>query len=659
MHHFFEAITNTAGDSLIGYFARVIDRTTQNTVTLSSDDNGTPIVTVSGVENMAKSDSYGNLSLYVTPGTYHLDIYAPNTTSFLYRVSDVAMNSTKGDPGPQGEQGIAGEGLEDVMAPAGSALVGFTQAGTGAIQTTLQEEARRLVWAEQYGLKTTNTAAQNSTAILNAVTALRGASAILSTDGLNGGSFTAYSSGVLLIGPGVFPIAPDVLKFTQDLGLIIRGQGSRKTNLSVIGRTVLLVTGNGQFGIQVMGNGARGFVMEDLDLVYAGNTYTGDLFDNFGAPGVVVNRCHIGTHGTSGGTRFRSARSCVRTTYDEFEHFQDTTFDGAVDGWWSDDTRQPPVGGTNGFGGARTKFTNCVFYDFDGDMIRHDGNRNRLGMTINASFNPISFNCVRAIDLNNVDGLSVTGGNFSASVDSHASAEWIRLVNCTGKVSDNWLADFSNIGTFLGNLDISNNFFGGLSGLTLSGGVISGKGNEFSPSATAGSVGYTIAPTAPLTFELGPDVFKAGMGRSYDIPADSANLEGRITYSAVQDSSTNRFRNTSGRVSFTSVDKKAFPITASAYTVLPTDTGRIINMTGTAPVVTLPALANTIGCEFTIMSNTSEVLTIQGPAGTLYAGAGGVKTSMTSVGDSGLVVNIRNMASAYNVLYSRGGFNFA
>jgi len=109
MHHFFEAITNTAGDSLIGYFGRVINRTTQNTVTLSSDENGTPIVVVSGVENMAKTDDYGNLSLYVEPGTYHLDIYAPNTTTFLFRVSDVAMNSTKGDTGAPGAQGEVGE----------------------------------------------------------------------------------------------------------------------------------------------------------------------------------------------------------------------------------------------------------------------------------------------------------------------------------------------------------------------------------------------------------------------------------------------------------------------------------------------------------------------------------------------------------------------
>lgn len=146
MHHFFEAITNTAGDSLIGYFARVINRTTQNTVTLSSDENGTPIVVVSGVENMAKTDDYGNLSLYVDPGTYHLDIYAPNTTTFLYRVSDVAMNSTKGDAGPQGDQGPAGEGLEEVMAPNGAALVGYNGGNVSAALTTQSSKLAKVVY---------------------------------------------------------------------------------------------------------------------------------------------------------------------------------------------------------------------------------------------------------------------------------------------------------------------------------------------------------------------------------------------------------------------------------------------------------------------------------------------------------------------------------
>lgn len=108
MHHFFEAITNTSGESLVGYFARVINPNTQATVTIAADNNGTPIATQSGVTNMAKTDPYGNLSLYVDPGTYHLDIYAPDANTFIYRVPNVAMNSTKGDKGDQGDAGLAG-----------------------------------------------------------------------------------------------------------------------------------------------------------------------------------------------------------------------------------------------------------------------------------------------------------------------------------------------------------------------------------------------------------------------------------------------------------------------------------------------------------------------------------------------------------------------
>lgn len=132
MHHYFEAITNTSGDSLVGYFARVIDPVTQNTVTMSADDNGTPIVTKSGVDNMGSTDDYGNLDFYVVPGTYHLDIYAPNATSFIFRVPNVAMNSSKGDPGPQGDEGPAGEGLAEVMAPTGASKVGAQSPETGA-----------------------------------------------------------------------------------------------------------------------------------------------------------------------------------------------------------------------------------------------------------------------------------------------------------------------------------------------------------------------------------------------------------------------------------------------------------------------------------------------------------------------------------------------
>lgn len=143
MHHYFESITNKSGDVLVGYFARVIDPVTQNTVTLAADNNGTPIVTVSGVENMAKSDENGNLSLYVEPGTYNLEIYAPNATSFILRVPNVAMNSGRGPQGEEGQPGPPGEGLEAVMAPDGSALVGFGS-------QTLDERLNLEVWLTKY-----------------------------------------------------------------------------------------------------------------------------------------------------------------------------------------------------------------------------------------------------------------------------------------------------------------------------------------------------------------------------------------------------------------------------------------------------------------------------------------------------------------------------
>lgn len=108
MHHYYNSITNKSGDVLPGYFVRVVDPVTLNTVTLSADDNGTPIITRSGVENMALTDEFGDPDFFVVPGTYHLDIYAPNATSFIIRKSYVPMNSSKGDTGPIGPQGDTG-----------------------------------------------------------------------------------------------------------------------------------------------------------------------------------------------------------------------------------------------------------------------------------------------------------------------------------------------------------------------------------------------------------------------------------------------------------------------------------------------------------------------------------------------------------------------
>jgi hypothetical protein len=106
MFHFFDAITNTKGDAQIGYFVQAIDTTALTAVTIYADTNSTPIVSASGVANMAKVDGDGNASFWVIPGTYHLDIYATDSTTFVKRISSIPMlYGPQGDPGPQGPAG--------------------------------------------------------------------------------------------------------------------------------------------------------------------------------------------------------------------------------------------------------------------------------------------------------------------------------------------------------------------------------------------------------------------------------------------------------------------------------------------------------------------------------------------------------------------------
>lgn len=139
MHHYFEALTNTSGDSLIGYYGRVINPATLAVVTLAADDNGTPISTVSGHANLAKTDEYGNLSFYVAAGTYHLDIYAPDAVTFRYRVENVGMESVEGPPGPQGDKGDPGA--------AGNVAASLAQLKAAAIgNVTMLYDAATFTW---------------------------------------------------------------------------------------------------------------------------------------------------------------------------------------------------------------------------------------------------------------------------------------------------------------------------------------------------------------------------------------------------------------------------------------------------------------------------------------------------------------------------------
>lgn len=119
MFHYVNSIQNTRGDALIGYFVQLVSPTTSEVVDIYADDNGTPIVTESGIVNMAEVDSDGNASFFVESGSYHINIYATDGTTFLKQIANVPM-ITPGDF-------VTGADLADT---GGAALVGTSDGGT-------------------------------------------------------------------------------------------------------------------------------------------------------------------------------------------------------------------------------------------------------------------------------------------------------------------------------------------------------------------------------------------------------------------------------------------------------------------------------------------------------------------------------------------------
>lgn len=544
----------------------------------------------------------------------------------LDRLTHIAQELDAGTT-PNDASDLAVRLASDSSAEDGAGMVGYSSA-ISYPAGTIGAAVGRQVWAEDFGLSPAGTPAENAAALLLAIAALRGAAVTLSTDGLGSGSLTVYSSGVLNIGDGVFEIAPDVIDLTQDVGLVIRGQGSRRFTNYVRGRTVLLVSGTSSgFGIRTKGNGARGLVLEDLDLSYKTSAFTGDLLDCYSTPGVTLNRATLCSYGITAGTRLQTARSNVRLTYDEFFSANDAAFDGAVDGIWSDDTREPSVSFSQ-FGGSQTNLRNCAFYDFTGRMIRHDGNRTRNGLTISTgTFNPISLDCTRCVDLNNVEAFVMTGSAFSPSAANKATSEWMRLVNCTGSINGNAFDDLSAAGTVDGKLDISNNRFASTAGLTLMGGIITGQGNEFS----AGTYGWRVtAPTYQLTLKLGPDEFKAAVTASYSLGASQTSVKGRITYDPDYDASTNKWSCSNPRISFTSSDDETASQSAD-YTTTRLTSGRTQELTksGSTQAVTLhtPSGAREIQRFF---KTTGQIATVTCAGSTFYYTGGTTTTSIAT-----------------------------
>lgn len=75
MFHYFDTCTNQRGDTLPNWQVEVVNISDGSVVTIYSDENSTPIETVSGIANRAKTDAAGNYDLFVESGTYSLNFY--------------------------------------------------------------------------------------------------------------------------------------------------------------------------------------------------------------------------------------------------------------------------------------------------------------------------------------------------------------------------------------------------------------------------------------------------------------------------------------------------------------------------------------------------------------------------------------------------------
>jgi hypothetical protein len=218
--------------------------------------------------------------------------------------------------------------------------------------------------------------------------------------------------------------------------------------------------------------------------------------------------------------------------------------------------------------------------------------------------------------MDNVEGINVNGCGFGASVSSAPAVQWVRLTNVTGQFSGNTIDDLAPAGQLSGMLNFSGNRLFCTNGFALKGGVISGKSNEFSK----GTSGLILDPAAQLSVSLGPDLFKPDVTYSYDIPADSAFLSGKIYYDKNNDGSTSKFRNLSGRIGIQS-SYGGSSISSATYSVPIVETGNIIIAVGTSnQTFTLPTPVPGTALSFSKVSSVD--LTINCAGGTNFYGQG-------------------------------------
>ncbi|MFD1744061.1 hypothetical protein ACFSE1_01170 [Rhizobium helianthi] len=551
-------------------------------------------------------------------------------------------------------------------------------------------------------------------AIINGRAFLRGRSTALSTDGISGKAITAYASGVLNLGRGIFCVKPDMLATDQDIGFIIRGQGNSGRTNYMRGLTTLLIRGaSSGYGLRWYGNGGRSGGLEDLDLCYESASFTGDMLDIMGGVGTSPRRVSFDSFGKTGGTALFTARSNVSIAYEEFFHPKDCTFSGANISVYSPSTNGEKVvsrltGSISGntltvtalnegnldvgqrlygtgvaegtaitelgtgsggvgtytvnisqsvssramttdisFGGSCTEIdaTN-VFYDCGAKYVEHRADKARYNFQFSGVINPIRKASTTAIDLRNVNTVSLVGIMMHGSVGFGASDRWIYLENCTGSLCDNQFGPGAPEAAYVLNcqMEISSNFLHNEAlGFVLLGGVINGKSNRFSGSG----IGWRVAPAAKLTGQIGPDVFDATMTTSYLIDPPSSLAQMRVNYDKDLDRSTGKFSIASGsrNVQILGSGEREYTDTTGNYSTFDTGKTLIMNASGAMNYTVPPPFHN---CELMIYKPVGFSLTLNTSSANRFSiGSGGTKTQLTSAAtDIGAFAKLRGLGTS-------------
>lgn len=224
MFKYTNAFTNRSGDSLSGYFARLFDAS-GNQVDIFADASGTPIITVSGVANAALSDENGMFRWYVANGTYDIRFYDANDVFKSVEVGVPMFEASGVYTDLSASTGAALVGATSgtvqgslnarptsatLAASGGAALVGFLQAGTGAVARTAQAKVREIFSVKDFGAVGDGTT-DDTPAIILAGAAIQA----------NGGGRLVFPKGEYLIYKQGVAYGQDALVFTGLTGVVV------------------------------------------------------------------------------------------------------------------------------------------------------------------------------------------------------------------------------------------------------------------------------------------------------------------------------------------------------------------------------------------------------------------------------------------------------